>query len=530
MNKRQKEVIEYNLQNEADVLKAIESQYRKALADINRKIKDLQGGELTQSKIYHLQYQKTLKKQVEAILEKLHSDEYTSIQKYLNDSYTNSFVGTMYDIAGQGIPIIAPIDNNAAAKAIILDSKVKEDLYTSIGVDITKLKRTIRNEITRGIASGEMYSNIARNISQAASITMHRANTIVRTEGHRIQQAATEDARQTAVKKGAKVVKQWDATLDGATRKTHRALDGQIRETNERFEADGKSAMYPGDFGDPAEDCNCRCEALTRARAAMDEEELQTLKDRATYFGLLADGSKEFGKSKAKLTFAGFKEKYLKAVKSIELPKYDWGTIPEDQIKSYEKTFEMLSEKYPLRNNPIDWVGDFRVINGYDLKVDYYDFIDEHPNWDGVGAMFVPTSTVHGKPYIQIVRQDISVGSTESYLKDLDKIREKYGWRNNQDSFYQLVGNTESMLTHEYGHALAYDCGLYGGRNDAKEIWDIFESYTAEEIGKQLSIYATTNPNEMVAEAFVQSFNPESQSELSKKIMKMIEEARKGVK
>jgi hypothetical protein len=374
LNKRQKEVIEYNLQNEADVLKAIESQYRKALADINRKIKDLQGGELTQSKIYHLQYQNTLKKQVEAILEKLHSDEYTSIQKYLNDSYTNSFVGTMYDIAGQGIPIIAPIDNNAAAKAIILDSKVKEDLYTSIGVDITKLKRTIRNEITRGIASGETYSNIARNISQAASITMHRANTIVRTEGHRIQQAATEDARQTAVKKGANVVKQWDATLDGATRKTHRALDGQIRETNERFEADGKSAMYPGDFGDPAEDCNCRCEALTRARAAMDEEELQTLKERAIYFGLLADDSKEFGKSKAKLTFAGFKEKYLKAAEtlknqgksgiiSIDLRMFGEKDLQNQKTSSLKKSLssfkERIAEHQKKIENPEKYVPDW---------------------------------------------------------------------------------------------------------------------------------------------------------------------------
>lgn len=374
MNKRQKEVIEYNLQNEANVLKAIESQYRKALADINRKIKDLQGGELTQSKIYHLQYQKTLKKQVEAILEKLHSDEYTSIQKYLNDSYTNSFVGTMYDIAGQGIPIIAPIDNNAAAKAIILDSKVKEDLYTSIGVDIAKLKRTIRNEITRGIASGEMYSNIARNISHAASITVHRANTIVRTEGHRIQQAATEDARQTAVKNGAKVVKQWDATLDGETRKTHRALDGQIRETNERFEADGKSAMYPGDFGDPAEDCNCRCEALTRARAAMDEEELQTLKERASYFGLLADDSKEFGKSKAKLTFEGFKEKYIKAAEtlknqgksgiiSIDLQVFGEKDLQNQKTSSLKKSLtsfkERIAEHQKKIENPEKYVPDW---------------------------------------------------------------------------------------------------------------------------------------------------------------------------
>ena len=115
------------------------------------------------------------------------------------------------------------------------------------------------------------------------------------------------DAQERAKAKGADVVKQWDSTLDGATRPTHRRLDGQIREVDEPFEADGKKAMYPGDFGDPAEDCNCRCQCLQRARWALDEGELKTLKDRAEFFGL--DKTKDF---------AEFKKKYLNSAKSIE--------------------------------------------------------------------------------------------------------------------------------------------------------------------------------------------------------------------
>ena len=68
------------------------------------------------------------------------------------------------------------------------------------------------------------------------------------------------------------------------------------------FEMDGKEAMYPGDFNDPAEDCNCRCESLTRARWALGEDELATLKERAEFFGL--DKTKDF---------EDFKGKYLKA-------------------------------------------------------------------------------------------------------------------------------------------------------------------------------------------------------------------------
>lgn len=107
-------------------------------------------------------------------------------------------------------------------------------------------------------------------------------------------------------------MKQWSAVLDGKTRDSHRKLDHQIREMDKPFEIEGKKAMYPHDFGDPAEDCNCRCTLLTRARAALDEDELNVMRERASYHGLLVKDSKAFGHTKAK-DFADFKEKYLKA-------------------------------------------------------------------------------------------------------------------------------------------------------------------------------------------------------------------------
>ena len=305
MNKREKEVIQLQLEAEEDILAELEKQYKRALNDINEKIKFLQTDELTQSRIYQIQYQQALKGQIEGIIEKLHSDGYTSIQQFLNSAYTDAFIGTAYDLAGQGIPLIMPIDQNAAVKAIITDSKIKEDLYTALGVDAKALKKTIRQEITRGIASGMNYQDIARNISDAAKAPLSRAKTIARTESHRIQQASTYDAQKSAKKRGADVVKQWDSTLDGRTRSTHRHLDGQIKEVEKPFEMDGKKAMFPGEFGDPGEDCNCRCVSLTRAKWALDDDELKTLQERAEFFGL--DKTEDF---------ADYKKKYLKAVEN----------------------------------------------------------------------------------------------------------------------------------------------------------------------------------------------------------------------
>lgn len=302
MNKRQKEVIQYQLDSEKEVLEQLQSQYQKALNDIDRKIRILESDELTQSRVYRIEYQKALKMQVEGILEKLHSDEYTTIQQFLSHSYTDAFVGTIYDLFGQGVPFIMPIDNNAAVKAVITDSKISEGLYDALGVDTKKLKNSIRAEISRGIAAGMPHSEIARNIASAAKAPLSRAKTIVRTESHRIAQASTYDAQKAAKAKGADVVKQWDSTLDGKTRDSHRRLDGQIKELDEPFTIGGKKAMHPGDFNDPAEDCNCRCELLQRARVALGEDELRTLQDRAEFFGL--DKSEDF---------AEFRQNYLSA-------------------------------------------------------------------------------------------------------------------------------------------------------------------------------------------------------------------------
>lgn len=322
MNKWEKEVQQSLLDSEAAAIKELEKQYKAALKDINDKVKlfqadiDLLDQALSQdglddatkallqsqkrSKIYQQNYQKALKGQVSGILDKMHGDNYGTIEKYLNGCYKTGYIGTMYSIAGQGVPIITPINQAAAVKAILTDSKVSNGLYNALGVDVAKLKKTITQEISRGIASSLPYKDIARNISNVSGAPLSRAKTVARTEGHRIQQTSSRDAQYAAKKKGADVVKQWDAALDGRTRDSHRMVDGEIKELDEKF---SNGLMFPGDpSGGAAEVVNCRCTANTRARWALDEEELQTLKERAEFFGL--DKTKNFEE---------YTNKYLKA-------------------------------------------------------------------------------------------------------------------------------------------------------------------------------------------------------------------------
>ena len=75
-------------------------------------------------------------------------------------------------------------------------------------------------------------------------------------------------------------------TLDKKTRKAHRLLDWQIRELDEPFEINGHKEMYPSNFSIPSLDINCICAILQRARWAIDQDELEKLKELAKYYGL----------------------------------------------------------------------------------------------------------------------------------------------------------------------------------------------------------------------------------------------------
>ena len=314
--------------------------------DCEKKIMELSARtdlENLQSIIYQTRYQEVIRQQLEGILAALQSDSYSTVSDYLSRCYQDGYIGVMYDLHGQDIPLIMPIDQKAVTRAIQTDSKISKGLYNRLGEDVGKLKTSIRAEVSRGIAAGFTWNEVATKLAKSFKTTefskaYNNAMRIVRTEGHRIQVQSAMDAQQVAKDHGADIVKQWDATLDDRTRETHRMLDGQIRELDELFEVGGLQADAPGMFGDPAEDCNCRCALLQRARWALDEDELNTLKERAEFFGL--DKTKDFEE---------FKEKYLEAAEHEQSkPKYKYQEtiINKSVIESpeYRRRFNEISD------------------------------------------------------------------------------------------------------------------------------------------------------------------------------------------
>ena len=277
MNKRQTQVQQSLLNSETEVLDALKESYKKALDDIDRYIAHLmtrKDTENLQAIIYQIKYQRAIRGEINAFLDVLHTNNYQLIDDYLQRCYHDAHVGTLFDLQGQGVPLILPPNQEEMIAAITLNSKLSAPLYNALGYDIDVLKLDVVSEISRGIAQSLSYAEIARNLSNRTKLTMNRTFLITQTEGHRIQQEATWNAQRRAVERGADVVKQWDSTLDSRTRPTHRALDGEIVGVDEEFVSPaGGTALYPGGFGDPKEDCRCRCVLLQRAKWALTDNE-----------------------------------------------------------------------------------------------------------------------------------------------------------------------------------------------------------------------------------------------------------------
>lgn len=260
---------------------------------------------MIQSKVYQKKYQQALQKQVGGILDTMKDKEFKLVSDYLTECYENGFIGTMFDLQGQGIPMCFPLDQEAMVRAVQLDSKISQGLYSRLGEDVALLKKKITAQVSRGISTGMSYQQVAKQLAGYTNIGFNNAVRIARTEGHRVQVQSAMDACYKAKEKGCDVVKQWDAALDKRTRESHAMVDGEIRELDKPF---SNGLMFPGDpDGEAAEVINCRCALLQRAKWALDDDELQTLEDRAAYYGL--DKTENF---------EDFKKKYLKAAEHSE--------------------------------------------------------------------------------------------------------------------------------------------------------------------------------------------------------------------
>jgi SPP1 gp7 family putative phage head morphogenesis protein len=267
-----------------DELKKLERKiakiYNQAGKDLEKKLSDYmaQFEKADKSKIKQLEDGKITQKQYDnwRAHEMMLPDQWKIMRETLAQDYTNAnkiSAGIMDD----GAKNIYALNHNYAAYALehgtnmnlqftLYDKATVERLLKSdkallpqpkvdIPKDLRWNKQKIQSAVTQGILQGEPIDKIASRLQQVTDMNKSAAIRNARTATTGAENAGRQDTYDEAVSKGVKMQKEWLATLDGRTRHSHAALDGEHVDTDKKF---SNGCRFPGDpQGPPTEVYNC---------------------------------------------------------------------------------------------------------------------------------------------------------------------------------------------------------------------------------------------------------------------------------
>lgn len=122
----------------------------------------------------------------------------------------------------------------------------------------------VRQELSDALMEGESIDEMSERLAALFDRARdYRADRIARTETHASVNAGQFDGYSQA---GVQY-KAWMSARDGSVRDEHVVLDAEYSEDNpipmtEPFRVSGYAAMFPGEFGAPEQDINCRCATI----------------------------------------------------------------------------------------------------------------------------------------------------------------------------------------------------------------------------------------------------------------------------
>lgn len=177
-------------------------------------------------------------------------------------------------------------DEDTVRRLVRDDPNLLPPSKVNIPIEQTWNRTLINRQIGVGIIAGEGIMAIADRLQRAAIMSRNQALTHARTAMTSAQNAGRIEGYHRAEQMGIKLEKEWLATLDGHTRRSHEQLDGQHVPVDEPFQSILGEIMYPGDpNAHPANVYNCRCTLISHlieypSQNAKRRPNLQQLGDR----------------------------------------------------------------------------------------------------------------------------------------------------------------------------------------------------------------------------------------------------------
>ena len=133
-------------------------------------------------------------------------------------------------------------------------AEAQEGINRQFGTGVKFTAREVQDTVYRRIDGATWADRVLA--WYMAGGTVDDIMRIAETEAHRI---VNDAAYQTAVAAGAKT-KTWETMADFLVRDTHNYLHGTTVPIDAYFYSFmGGKTLFPGQWGIPEEDCNCRC-------------------------------------------------------------------------------------------------------------------------------------------------------------------------------------------------------------------------------------------------------------------------------
>ena len=238
--------------------KIIKDNHKKSATKIKKELADFyeEFGDDISKEFKKYKRQDKMNELVRQVIMKTYAENNKYIRRALYDVINTDIINTKDTLKDEGIkPIEFKFD---VAKIVNSDmSGLQWTERQGMSRDYTIKK--VQESITAGMNKGSRYSDIAKDISKRLDVSEYKSLRIVRTESHRCLNESRFESYEELKEAGFDVQKKWVSSRDERVRSSHSDLDGQIVDVDEPFEINGYEAMYPGGFGVPELDINCRC-------------------------------------------------------------------------------------------------------------------------------------------------------------------------------------------------------------------------------------------------------------------------------
>lgn len=131
-----------------------------------------------------------------------------------------------------------------------------------VAKDVAWNRKLVSSQLTQGVLLGESIPKIARRVQNVTGSNLATAMRTARTAVTGAECAGRMSSYERAKGMGIKLKKEWLSTLDNRTRHSHRQLDGERIDNDEKAKF-SNGCRYPGDpTARYAEICNCRCTVI----------------------------------------------------------------------------------------------------------------------------------------------------------------------------------------------------------------------------------------------------------------------------